>query len=254
MTAALILTLLVFLGEMGQGAISQQVGVNQQVKDALQQALGKAPLDANSKWWGEPVRECYAGIRKFNGDYTQQMAALDKHELRHLYTTESYSTRADMQETVKELQSIENLDSKYASLDPVLDKLRQQIWAADVPEKQKDEFLTGFNKSINNSLAPRDDSFVKARQWILDSTNLYEFMLANEGGYTIHSRKLLFQSGTALAQFRDKQSRAIASYQALQDSRKNANTFRNETLKKYGLSTSDFSQNPNPPVPLSQSK
>lgn len=246
---ALFFTLLASFGTHEQHPTLSQADINRELRDVMNQTLGKAPPSAHPEWRQEPVRGFYNDLVKTNVQYQQELSALDTSDLNKMYSAQSYASRAKMQKTLEELQSVRAVDQKYASLDPVYDAMRVRIWSANVSNKEKDEFLTGFNKSIHTSMAPRDETFTKARAWIDASSDLYQFMLANQRNYTIRDGKLVFQTADTLSEFKEKQSHAIECRKELNEARSNFKSYQAKTLQQLGLSPSDFSPPTNSPSP-----
>lgn len=244
-SAALVFTLLAFAGSTSETAATRDANLKHQVGDLLKQAAGKAPPTSGGEWWQDPVREFSGDLIKFNQQYALESAGLDDKALKQMYSSDSYSSPAKMRKILTELQSTWDIDRKYASLDPIIDAMKQRIRVANVSEKTKEDFLQGFNSSVQTSRIPAEKTFEKKKEWIDASTDLYQFTLANQQNFAVKNGKLLFRSDALAAEFKEKQSHAINLQKDFLEAQKNAASFRAQKLGEVGLSPSDLETKPN---------
>jgi hypothetical protein len=238
---ALGIAVLAFVGSLQQAPRFDETAAKKQMGHLLKQAAGKEAPTADSEWYASPARQFFSDILAFNQEYADAIRSLDQSAMAKLYTPGSYTTRARIQTMISQLQGTLDLDRKYESLDPVLKKMEAHVSAASASEYEKEEFIKGVRSSASKTLAPRQETFRTAEEWLESSIVLYNFALAHIGDYTIKNKKLIFHATGLRDQFLDLQSKSIALRKTAIEAKHKLETARQDTLSQAGLTPSDIS-------------
>jgi hypothetical protein len=237
---ALGLSILAAGGTFSELAAQHSNITPERVSQLAREALGQVPITPDQSIWDSPIRSFFSDVKDFNVGYESDVAALDKSALKNLYAAPTFQDHETMTRIVSQLQAVRAVDAKYASLDPLLQKLRSRIWALNTSENAKETFWKGFETSARASVSTREAITKGETEWLDASAELYQFTLANENSYSIKNDKLLFRDGSLSQQFSEKMQKAsslraaflqqIAAYRKMQE----------QGLGKIGLRPNDF--------------
>jgi hypothetical protein len=235
---AVVLSLFSVSGEHGDSDFRTKA--HRKIGHLLKEAAGEEPVRADSDWYDGPTRQFYADILSFNRDYVKALDIPHRTSLKRLYTTESYASRKSMEKTVEELRAILDVDTEYGSFEPLFSKFEAGIRATTARDREKEDFIAGVHSSSQEMFALRDKSFQTEEQWLQSSIDLYEFTSAHSGDYSVRAGKLIFRPGTSLAEFQEKQAKAIGLRDAAVDAKHKLEDARKASLSKIGLTENDL--------------
>lgn len=231
---------LLSLGGTAASQLREPVDVDQQIAHLLQQALGKEPIPAHGNWYDEPTRAFYRDMFAYGNEYRTSLQNVDRSAIGHLYTPQSYASRASMQASIKELHELLTVDQKYDSLDPLLEKMESRIMAADASRRQKEDFLNGFRNSAGISLQGRQETFRAEEQWLESAIELYEWTYSHSSDYHVKGQKLMFAKDALLVEFEEKQSKSLNLRKAAVDASEAFEAERKNAIAKIRVKTSDL--------------
>jgi hypothetical protein len=246
LTAA-VLSILSLTGEEANKRLIPQTSVERNVGNLLKQAAGSAPITRDDNWWDSPMRDFLRDVITLNKEYSREVAALDKTALKQMYTPKSYASTHVSNEIIAELQATSEVDQKYASLSPVIDRMRERIRARSVSEKEKADFLKGFDDGVAKTVLVRKDVFDKGQAWLDASIGLYKFTLANHSNFSLDGKKLMFRAGGLATEFTNKQGYAIRLRSDFLDAQKRFAAQSSEMTAKMGVTAADLGTKPPPP-------
>lgn len=145
-----------------------------------------------------------------------------------------------MEKVVLQLRATNDVEEKYASIEPVLKRMRDRVAAAHATEEQKQEFLTGMEGSLNRSLKPRENLLRTEKLWMDSTLELYEFMLKHSSDYSIRDKKLYFEDSALRKQFSTLQSKAIAFHRDFLKAKAAFEEARKNNMDQLGVSPSEL--------------
>lgn len=245
---AFVISFIAFAGEVASRHPVTADEIDHRIGDLLKEAAGTKPPSGNVDWWESPARDFFHDLLQMNKKYTAEVKALDNSAIQDLYSVNSYKNKARMEEVVTQLQAVQAVDEKYASLDPIIKKMEDRIAKADVSESEKRDFIKGMEGSMMKALAPRDETFRTERNWIKSTIELYQFVIAHASEYSIRGNKLYFQSDATKDGFTARQTQAIALHQEFLKAKSAADNSRKQGMDKLGVSPTDMT----PPKPTKQ--
>jgi len=202
---ALALAIFSYRGSPSLGNVT-----NERAVALAKEAAGLAPLTPDQSVWDGPVRQLFADLAKFKGQYIAEADALDQSALEGLYSTDSFRDRARMEKIVSQLRATKDVDQKYSSIEPIIEQMKSRVRALDAPDSVKEQFLNDFTSSATEGLVKRTEATSKEEAWMQASIELYEFTIAKKPSYSIRDNRLVFQDTAALSEFQMRMKKAEA--------------------------------------------
>lgn len=236
----LAMSVFALAGEVMNSPARTTGDINHQMGDLLREAAGKKVGAGDADWWDSPSRDFFHDILVMNEQYAADVKALDSSAIKDLYSAASYSTKARMQKTVDQLHAAQAVDEKYASLDPIIQRLKDRVAAADASERQKQEFLDGLQGNLGKSFAPRTALLASEQKWMNSTIDLYEFNIAHFSEYSVKGGKLYFRNPATREEFTSRQSEAMAQHKDFLSKKKDFEAARQSSRDKLGVSNSEF--------------
>jgi hypothetical protein len=161
----------------------------------------------SSSKWNAPGRALMKDLMTFNQQYVSDVSKIDA-TAQPLYTPESFRDAATIQGTLEELRSRLAVADKYSDLDVVFVKMKQYVASVDGSEKEKQEFLEGFESSLPKARAGYKALKDKERAWLQASVDLYQFGLSKQGTYALQNGNLIFKKAADSDIFNQKLAKA----------------------------------------------
>ncbi|HJZ64138.1 MAG TPA: hypothetical protein VKD70_07465 [Candidatus Acidoferrum sp.] len=204
------------------------------------EGTGQAPKSADEGKFDEIIRPFFADIKKFNDDYMAEVNALDKSAIAPLYGAKTLDGDYNISKAIEQLQAMDAVEEKYASMDPLIQKTKERLFASSLSDGEKKDFWGGFEDSFRKSLKPRDEVNASERIWLKDSIALYEFMKANEDSFHVKENKVVFASTDLLNEYNQKFQKADGERKEFLAAKERFKKIQEEGLGKIGLKPSDF--------------
>jgi hypothetical protein len=242
LTAALALgvSLVSITGSLRESRGSEDVSLKQKMGHLMKQAAGKEAAAPDTNWYDGPSREFFRDILNFNQEYTGAMQSAKGSSATKLYTPESYATRAGMEATVTQLHAMLDVDKKYESTEPLIQKLEARISATSASEADKEAFMNGVRNSFGKSLAPRNETMRIEEEWLQSSIDLYGYTLSHSGDYWVRGKKLVFRAGVSPDEFQGLQAKAIALRKDAVESKHKLDAARQAAMSQTGITPADI--------------
>ncbi len=235
---AVVLAILATAGSVGSNT-AQRHYLKARVGTLVKEAAGKLPTSPDQSKWDGVGRAFFADITAFNQDYAREAAALDNSALKEMYSPASFEDRGQIKRILAQLRATIALDTKFASLDPILEKMRARVQAVDATDSDKQAFWQGVESSAREILALRTDAAQKEQEWIQASIDLYEFTLANKSSFSIRNGKLIFKTDEMVAEFNTRMNKAVKLRSAFNVASENSRKNQKIKLGELGLEPSD---------------
>ncbi len=153
-----------------------------------------------------------------------------------------------MEKVLTQLRATLALEEKYASLDPILERMKARIRSVDAPDSVKDQFLSGVSGPAQKVLANRSAVAAKEKAWMQSSIDLYEFTLAKRGSYSLRDGKLVFKDMIAMSEFNQRLKDAQGQRAGFRQAQENFEKLQKEALRKLNLQPSDMGAPPETPA------
>jgi hypothetical protein len=166
------------------------------------EALGK---------WGPAAARFGSDMRTFNEQYVSEVSKTDS-DAPQLLSITSFRDAATMEKELTRLQGRLEINAKYRSLDPVLDKMKGYLDTVDASPEDKTKVLDGFNSAAQKFVTQRNVVMDLERQWLLTSTEVYGFALKHKSEYAFQDNNLVFRSRQMLQAFNNKLLKARTQY------------------------------------------
>jgi len=241
---ALIASFMGFSGASRQLHTFRHTDPKKETARLLAEASGKSPVSPDGDWWDELMRDFFRSVIDRNKRYSQEIREFDNSALHHLYSTESYSTRARMQKIIAQLQDTLQLDQKYGTVRPLLQDMERKLQTVDASESDKQAFLEGVKSTSEVFLGSQDKLMDLEKKWIEATVTLYQFTIDHRGDYSVKGKKLIFKNDAASLEFVTKQAEAIAQRKAFLDEKAGLDRMRNNMMTEIGLASTDTGQTP----------
>jgi hypothetical protein len=205
---------------------------------SLTQAI-KNPPKANVDKWDLALRPFYAELISRNRQYVDDVSKLDN-DLQPLYSPASFRDPQSIQAILNALDQRLVIADKYADIQPVFAKVPGYVAQVDATDRQKREFLAGFNDTAPTNLTAKKSVSSLEHKWVLSAIDLYKFSLTHQGSYTYSSGSISFKNSVNFAVFKVKLNSSRENYsqflQAYSASRRAQDAF----LAQTGLQRSDI--------------
>jgi|SRR5579859_1891884 len=237
---ALFVSLLSLVGALKTLRPPTQEETNARIARLAKEGTGQAPKSADEGKLDEIIRPFFADIKKFNDDYMAEVNTLDKSAITPLYGAKTFDGDYNISKAIEELRAMDAVEEKYASMEPLIRKTKDRVFASSLSDAEKKDFWDGFEGSFRKSLKPRDDVNASERLWLKDSIVLYEFMKANEDSFHIKENKVIFASTALLNEYNDKLQKADGERKEFLAAQGRFKKLQEEGLGKMGLKPSDF--------------
>ncbi|HME11949.1 MAG TPA: hypothetical protein VKF79_03745 [Candidatus Acidoferrum sp.] len=152
--------------------------------------------------WDPAIISLYSDLKANNEAYVAAVSHLDV-TAEPLYLPESFRGAPTIQKILAQLQDRLAVADQFSSLDPILAKMPQYVAAINASDSDKQQFLATFMPSVQQSVADRKTASAYEHNWLLATTALYQFMLANQSAYAISAdgKKGAFLRQDASSQF-----------------------------------------------------
>lgn len=134
--------------------------------------------------WDPAIIALYTDLKSYNEAYVGEVSQLDL-TAQPLYTPPSFRDAATIQQRLAQLQARLVVAEKYASPQPLLGKMNGYVAAINASNEEKQQFLAKFMPAAQEMVARRTAAGGYERDWLNSSIAAYQFMLANQGSYTI---------------------------------------------------------------------
>ena len=146
--------------------------------------IPKAVSSRTATVWDAAIISLLADLKSFNDDYVSAVSSLDL-SAQPLYTPTSFRDVPTIQQMLAQLRDRLAVAEKFSSLDPLVAKMPAYVAAVNASDEDKRRFLEGFSSGAQQGFASRNTASAHEREWLRSSIALYEFMLANQGSYSI---------------------------------------------------------------------
>lgn len=243
---ALIVSFMAFAGASQERRKFRHTDPKKEVARLFAEASGKSPVDSDGDWWDSLMRDFLRSVIDRNKRYSQEVRDFDNSALHHLYSPESYSTKAGMQKIIAQLQATLELDQKYGTMRPLLQDMERKLQGVDASESDKESFLQGVKDSAEIFLGTQDKLVALEQKWIESSTALYQFAIDHRADYLIRGKKLVFKNDASRLAFVAKQNEAISQRRAFLDEKAGLDRMRNNVMTEIGLASKDTGQATSP--------
>jgi hypothetical protein len=237
---ALLWSFLGIVPQFAKQSPSSPDQIQQRIAMLAKEGTGQARKSGNQDEYDEILRSLFADAKKFNDDYNAEVAANDRSAPDVIYSANSYKNDANISRTLAQLHATLAIDEKYSSVQPLIQKTKERLAASSLSESSKQQFLKGFEGSIQKNMEPRNDLIAKERIWLEDSIDLYEFMKAHEKSFYVKNNKILFTSDDPLSAYNEKFRNVDSERKDFLAARDKFNKAQKEGLGKLGLKPSDF--------------
>lgn len=175
--------------------------------DMLKGPDGSIPTSAAQTKWDPAVRSWLKDLISRNQQYVSEISKLDE-TAQPLYTPESFRDSAMDQQMIDQLHARLAVADKYADWQPVFAKMKDYVAAVNASEKEKREFMAGYESTLPTTRAAHKALADKERAWLLTSLDLYQFALAKAGTYVFQGGNLFFKQRGDSKVFNQKLSKA----------------------------------------------
>ena len=239
-SVALLVSLLSLSGELSRLRPSSENETRERIARLAKEATGQAPKSAEQGKFDGIIRPFFADIKKFNDDYLAEVNTLDKSAITPLYGAKTFDGDSNLGKAIEQLRAMEAVEAKYASMEPLLQKTKERLFASSLSDEEKKEFWDGFEGSFRKSLKPRDDLNEIERLWLKDSISLYEFMQDNEHSFHVKDNKVVFASTDLLNEYNEKFQKADTERKEFLAAKANFKKLQEEGLGKIGLKPADL--------------
>lgn len=237
---AFVFAVLATMSEFGKPAKFDTGNIEKRIGALAKEGTGQVPSSGNQTEFDPILRPFFADIKKFNNDYMSEVNRLEADAPGVLYSAESFNGDENIARQLKHLRATQDVEVKYASMDSLLQKMKDRLFASDLSEKEKQDFWDGFQGSFKKSLEPRDQVNASEQVWLNDSIALYEFMQANEKSFHIKSRKIIFSSDAILKDYNERIDKVEKERKEFLEEKEKFNAAQKQGLGKLGLQPSDF--------------
>jgi hypothetical protein len=177
---------------------------------SISQAI-KSPGTANANKWDLALRPFYAELISRNRQYIDDVSKLDN-DLQPLYSPTSFRDAQSIQAILYALDQRLAIADKYAAIQPVFAKVSDYVAQVDATEREKREFLAGFNDTAPKNLTAKKSVSSLEHKWLASAIDLYKFSLAHQGSYIYNSGNVTFKSSVNFAVFKVKLNSSRENY------------------------------------------
>jgi len=208
---------------------------------AYKEAAGIIPAEQHAKDEDAGMmRDAFRDVIQFTQQYQQEAAQFQTPEMANLFKAPSFRSRKTVEETIRQLQTMASVESKYSSLEPVLATFADRVEKRDWREGTKRGFLEGFRNAFQQQNQRRVAVYRVERAWIDASLDLYSFVLNNFSAFSVHRNTVVVSDHKTLATFRQKLSASTELHQKFLQASEEFDRQQKADVGKYGLTPSDL--------------
>jgi hypothetical protein len=189
--------------------------------------------------WDPAIKSLYADIRSFHERYLGEVSKLDVSAV-PLYTANSFSDAAKMQQAITQLQARMDVSRQFASPEPLLDKMPEYLQQIDASQSEKQKFLEGFDAAARRDLGQWRIVNDNEQNWLQSSVALYRFALSKQGAYSIQGERVVFRQKAVGDDFDRKLELAKLRRMQFVGSHGRYIAIQNKYLAQLGLPTVDL--------------
>jgi hypothetical protein len=164
-------------------------------------------LKNGSDKWAPATRSMFKDLVAYRQQYVAAVSDLDK-TAEPLYTIDSFRDAGTVQRVIEQLQARQAVAEKYGDVKPVLKKMKGYIDGVSASERDKKEFMIGFESTEPQTLATYKAVKDKELAWLRASLELYQFVLSGSGKYSVTKDKIVFQKLSDSETFNQKYTKA----------------------------------------------
>jgi len=187
--------------------------------------------------WAVATRPFFMELIDRNRQYLDDVSKLDA-ALQPLYSPASFRDAASVQAMLDALAQRLAIADKYADIQPVIAKMPGYVATVNATDKEKQEFLAGFNQSIAKAVNGRNSVPALEHNWIASAIDLYEFLLAHP--YSYNFGNIMFKGSADAAAFNSKLNKSRDLYAQFLRAYQSARHAEDALLAQMGLNRSDI--------------
>lgn len=199
----------------------------------------KNPATGNVDKWDLALRPFYAELISRNHQYVDDVSKLDN-DLQPLYSPASFRNAQSIQVILNALDQRLAIADKYANIQPVFAKVPEYVAKVDATDREKREFLAGFNDTAPTSLTAKKSVSVLEHKWVASAIDLYKFSLAHQDSYIYNSGNISFRSSVNFAVFKVKMNSSRENYSQFLRAYTATRRAQDAFLAQAGLQPSDI--------------
>jgi hypothetical protein len=238
-TWALLPTFLGLRQAMQQNPTGLSTGQLRHEADLLRYSDHKASDTMAKDKWDRASLQFYSDLRAFGQQYISDISKTEA-DVPKLLTIGSFRDAATITNESSRIQALLQINQKYASLDPLLDKMKGYVDALDATAEDKRKFLEGFNSGARPFLRQRSATSRLERTWLLSSAELYKFALAHKNEYSLEDKNLRFHNDRTLEIFNAKLAEARSQYSDFLRAYHTLQLSQDAAPRQVGLQRSDL--------------
>jgi hypothetical protein len=199
----------------------------------------KNPSTGNANKWDLALRPFYAELISRNREYVDDVSKLDN-DLQPLYSPASFRDAQSIQAILNALDQRLAIADKYADIQPVFSKVPGYVAQVNATEREKREFLAGFNDTAPKNLTAKNSVSSLEHKWVASAIDLYKFSLAHQGSYTYNSGNVTFRHSVNFAVFKVKMNSSRENYSHFLRAYSATRHSQDAFLAQAGLQRSDI--------------
>jgi hypothetical protein len=205
----------------------------------MAEAAGRAPISRPDNDAARVVRDLFREAIAARQEATEAYSKLQTAEMDHVLEPVSFSSRERIEETLKQLNALEELSHKLTQgpnillqhLQAARLRLSGSPYASSL-KKVEDGFVEGFGRNA--------DVHDKERKFLASVIDLYQFVLQNFPQFSVRGDQLLVAEDATLNQYNAKLANVRQLAQDYETARQQSETQQSEVEKRSGLSLSDL--------------
>jgi hypothetical protein len=188
------------------------------------------------------VRQYFKEIIEQNKLYQSKVAALN---FENLYTQESYLDAREANRMIKEVEdALQIEEDQVAALDGIATRCKERINALDWSEGEKRRFISGFESKYKETVASRTPLINSEKEWVTSISDLYSFVLENQGYFQRSGSEVLISNEHVLASFNARVEQANKLRETYQAVLKDFDQKQKANSAGLGLSAHDLGLSP----------
>ena len=199
----------------------------------------KNPSTANLDKWDLALRPFYTEVISRNRQYIDDVSKLDN-DLQPLYSPASFRDAQSIQAMLNALDQRLAIADKYADIQPVFAKVPGYVAQVDATDREKREFLAGFNDTAPKNLTAKNSVSSLEHKWVFSAIDLYKFSLAHQGSYSYNPGNVTFKDSVNFAVFKEKLYKSRENYSQFLKAYSATRRAQDAFLAQAGLQPSDI--------------
>jgi preprotein translocase subunit SecG len=215
-------------------------GLSQQdVSRIMAEAAGRATISQPDNDAARIVRNLFREVIALRQEATEAGPKFQTPEMEHLLEPVSFSSREMIEETLKQLNTLEELSYKLAQAPKIL---LQHLQAArlQLSGSPYASFLQKFEDGFAKGIGRNADIHQKEGKFLASEIDLYQFVLQHFARFSVRGGQLLVADDATLNQYNAKLASVRQLAQDYEAARKQFTTQQSELEKNNGLSLSDL--------------